>query len=166
MRITLNADGIDESEWLGRGHPAINAFRNAKNDVRHSGTQITAESPQDRMVKMQVIDDGQKGLLLSVQALHMIAFGHVNGRISSHTTPKHDLGPLDIYVRLMRQMRPQQGAMVRRLSVEPIQENDYKWIWNLRHNIQESIEAAIIILESIYETSNNENITKPEVSPK
>lgn len=154
-------------------HISINTARTGKTEYNHGTIHVKCFDPLEECAKRGIfVDESHLWAARNIQTLFEVAFRNTNMRQYSLDTIRgnrivFNLAPIDIYIRVMRGLLPWQAHLVRRLALSEVRPVDITgWIYHYRHRVQETFDALMILLENIYESAKDENITKPEVSLK
>lgn len=184
MRGKLNADGIDESEWLPRNAPPINAYRYAKGDLRHDEETgcLKSFTPIDDLHDRGILEDTHKYAANEIASLFVVAYRFLGFRVMQEIvhelqTGKDSLngGPADKLKQVMQALTLPQRNIAIRICYDMMREHEqrtdytkanYAWVGLIKGSVQTTFEAAAKRLDELYESDNMQIVTKPEVSLK
>jgi hypothetical protein len=144
---------------------AIVDWRKHKGEVEyHNGVIFTTDAPFacDELYRRDIINERQLWAAEAMTRIHSAAFLSVGYRrmreIVAEITgiePSSDLAPMDIFVRVMRNLTRWQANLVERICWGTVRPNDYAWLYHCRASVQQSLDAAADQLHILLDPPEN-----------
>lgn len=161
--MAQDEDGDPRYQLTPKQIKAYAEFRRAKGQVEYNqGSILTTERlPIDELRRREIINDSQLWAAEAITRIHSAAFLHIGysrmrEMIAEITgcEARGDLAPMDIFVRVMRDLNRWQANIVSRVCWQEVRSIDYGWLYQCRGSVQASFAAVQDALERIFSIDN------------
>lgn len=162
----MMTENIDKSQWVPKGETVLNAWRLKHGDVCHNEGRyyVMFPLPMDELRGRNILDDNQLWAALQIYALHRAAFSQVGfAKMRMESMPggswlrEMKIDPFHAYQAIMNPLPKWQQHMIGRVTWEEVRANDYAWIANQTHRIQESFDSLLKSLDEFRERMQTDN---------
>ena len=167
----LNSEGHDESQYLPKGTPPVNAFRAQHGNVKWEGESIKAMSWMPdilfdkEIISKKHLDTSNNFFRIVVQAKRTLGICDLRGGLFD----KHETGAAfeaDLFLEIWRSIPKSEFNMLLWFVWDDYNRGNVALAIHLRGTIQHGLENAQKIIDNFSKANDNTESTLPEVSLK
>lgn len=167
----LNGEGHDESQYLPRGTPPVNPFRERQGGVRWEGTSCKALSWfPDRLYHLQIIEKHHLDTAISfitamINTQKVLGIGDIRGIL--HDKPEELNSPKgDVFYAILNRLCKPESNMLLWLVCDDRNRGNTSLARHLIGTIKHALENTQKIIDNMAGVCESELSPAPEVRPK
>ena len=134
---------IDYDEWHFGADARVSHYRLAKGDViYHNGKYIVAslDRPIDRLHRAKIMLDSHHWAAQRYIDVRAMALSFLDIKTKRSYDGGEDVDIMRIYLDVHKALNKWQMALVDRICVQAMRENDYLWAAKIKANVQEAFD--------------------------